>query len=134
MSENQLRKRDGGLTFWLSLILVGNAIFVISQIYSDVGFFFFPVGTIFFAVFESFSSGFPLWSIPLFVAYSIGSICSIVALFTWRKIGFYAICLFAVAAFITGIATGVLTLSIIINCVSMGILAILLRTEWKLFR
>ena len=134
MSEKQPRKRDRALTFWLILILTGNAIYIVSQIYPDIDFLFFPLGAIFFTVINSFSTGFPLWSIPLFIAYSVGSVCSIIILFMWRKIGFYAICLFAVVGFITSLASGVLTLSIIINFVSIGILGILLRSEWKLFR
>ena len=135
MSENQPRKRDGGLTFWLSLILAGNILFIISQIYAEISeLLFFPIGTILLETFNLVFNGFPLWSMPLFIAYSVGSICSIVAIFMWRTVGFYAISLIAIVGLLTSMASGVLTLSIIANCISIGILAILLRTEWKLFR
>ncbi|MGD6807722.1 MAG: hypothetical protein ACQCN4_12285, partial [Candidatus Bathyarchaeia archaeon] len=87
-----------------------------------------------FFLFNCFSSGSPVWLTPLFVFYAIVSICAIGALFMWRKIGFYAVCIAAVAAFLTGVAGGTLTMAILANCISTIILAILLRSEWKLFR
>ncbi len=136
MSENQPnqpKKRDGGLTFWLVIILLGNMIFLLSQVPS-IRLLFFPLGAILFSFFDGFFGGSPLWSIPLFIIYTIISICSIIALLMWRKVGFYAICLTAIAAFITSMVVGILTFGIIVNCASIVILSILLRTEWKLFR
>ncbi len=137
MSENQPeqpKKRDGGLAFWLVIILLGNTMFLLSQVPS-MRFLFFPLGTILLSIFDVLSTGgLPLWSIPLFIIYSIISTCSIIAVFMWRKLGFYAICLTAIAGFITSIVAGILTLAIIVNSASIVILSILLRTEWKLFR
>jgi hypothetical protein len=87
-----------------------------------------------FFFFNSFSFGLPAWLIPLLVGYALVSVCAICALFMWRKIGFYAVCIAAVAAFLTGVAGGTLTMAILANCISTIILAILLRSEWKLFR
>jgi hypothetical protein len=47
MTEKQPKKRSGGLTFWLAVILIGNAIFIISQIWPDAGMLFFPIGPMF---------------------------------------------------------------------------------------
>jgi hypothetical protein len=134
MTEKLTKKRSGGLTFWLAVILFGNAIFVIAQIWPDAGMLFFPIGPIFFFLFNGFSMGSPVWSMPLFVVYAIVSLCAIGALFMWRKIGFYAVCLASVAAFLTGVSGGTLTMAILADCVSTIVLAILLRSEWKLFR
>ena len=141
MSENQRnqpKKRDGGLTTWLYLILLGNAIFFVSLLtyfLKDFFFLIFPFGVIF-SLFEFFSGVFlfPLWSIPLFVIYSAISICSVTLLFVWRKWGFYAICITTIAGLITGIVSGFLTLAILADCIGTVILSVLLRSEWNLFR
>jgi hypothetical protein len=141
MSENQPnepKKRDGGLRTWLVLILLGNAIFLISllaSVWKDFFFVIFPFGVIL-GFFEFFSESFliPLWSIPFFVIYSAISICSVILLFAWRKWGFYAICIITIAGLVTGIVSGFLTLGILAGCASIVILGILLRSEWKLFR
>ena len=97
-------------------------------------FAFFPLGAILSIFVTGFFGGSPLWSIPLFIAYSVVSICSVIALFTWRKWGFYAVCLTTVAGFLTCFVTGVLPFGVTVNCAGTFILAILLRTEWNLFR
>jgi hypothetical protein len=49
MIENQPKKRDGGLNFWLIILLLGNALFVlgnvlfvVSQIWADADLLFSP--------------------------------------------------------------------------------------------
>jgi hypothetical protein len=134
MIEDRLKKRDGGLAFWLKIILLGNTIFIASQVWAGVQLLFFPFGAIFFTFFNAFFFGSPPWLMPLFVTYSIISIGSVVTLFKWRKWGFYAICLTTIVGFVTGITSGVLTFGILVNCFGTIILAILLRTEWSQFR
>jgi hypothetical protein len=133
------KKLDGGLNFWLMLTLLGNAVFVlgnaiflVSQIETDM---FFPLGGLLSLFVNAFLlGGSPLWSIPLFITYSLVSICSIIALYMWRKWGFYAICLTTIAGFVTCFGTGILPFGVLVGCASTVILAILLRTEWSRFR
>jgi|WetSurMetagenome_2_1015567.scaffolds.fasta_scaffold31440_3 hypothetical protein len=138
MTENQpinLKKRDGALNFWLFLLLFANIIFVVSQV-PGVNELFFPFGAILFFMFSAFS-GVSSWSsfVPIFIAFAIVSICSVVALFVWRKWGYYTICLVAIASFLTSISVvGILTFGVIVNCVAVVILGILLRAQWNLFR
>ena len=129
MTKNPPEKRDNVLTVLLVLILLGNAIFVIGHLLEDAFFFFLPISPIYF-----FFVGIPVWAIPLFIIYSIVSICSVIALFAYRKVGFYVFCLSTVAGFITSMASGVLTFGVIVNCATTVILAILLRAEWNLYR
>ena len=133
MSENQPKNRSGGLSTWLILILLGNIIFLLSQATTVINSLF-PALGLFLFFFYGFFAGSPLWSIPLFVTYSVVSMCSVIVLFTWRKRGFYAICLATVAAFLTSIVGGILTFNVLVNCASTLILGILLRAEWNKFQ
>ena len=136
MTQNLPKKRDRALTFWLILILVGNALFLVSQlahVWKDIYFLFLPFSAFLFLLSDS-SFGIPLWGTALFIVYSAVSIGSVAALFRWRKWGFYAICLAAAAAFVTSLFVGVLSLGIIVNCASTLILGFLLITDWHLFR
>jgi hypothetical protein len=139
MTETQpivLKKRDGALNFWLILLLIANILFLLSQIPFILNYFFFPWGTMVLAMFSEIS-GVHSWGsfAPLFVVFSLVSICSIVALFMWKRWGFYALCLVVVASFLISMfVVRVLSFGIIVNGIAIGILGILLRLQWNLFR
>ncbi|MBI4180699.1 MAG: hypothetical protein HY528_02090 [Chloroflexi bacterium] len=88
--ENIPKKRNGWLTVWLTLTLIANVI----------------------AIFISLLAGgmlygaFPGWVLPFYLALAIFNMVCVIALFRWKKWGFWGECVLGVIAFIANISVG----------------------------
>jgi hypothetical protein len=129
MTENLPKQRSGTLTLWLTLGLLVNIAFAFSYLNYFVGFSAIAFFTL------SFFTGYPaLYSIPLLTVYSLVSVCSVLALFKFRKWGFYTLILSTAAELATHAVTGILAAGSIIDIAFVVILFMLLRPQWNLFR
>lgn len=113
--QTDTRKRSGLLIFWLIFmallyaLLVG--VFVLSRDSS-------PAGT---------------WAIPLLVVLAVIIIGALVALWFWRKAGFYVFAVASVFVAILNLALGVQLLVALFPIYSIGTTWTVLRPHWQYF-
>jgi len=132
MSKDQPKQRGTLLTLWLILLVLANAFVAVgyiviayllaiqSSIFND------PTNPI-------YGFDIPLWAVMLSSILSIANLVSVVALFKWRKWGFFAFCASTLVAVIENIVlgSGVFALE---GFVSIAILYLLLRSKWNLLQ
>jgi hypothetical protein len=134
MSENQPRIHSGWVTLWILLIVGANVLGILGYV---VVAYLLGTNNTAFNNLTSFLSvlNAPLWVTFIFITIELVSICSAMALFKWRKWGFFALCVTYSVGFLTNNAIGnSLTFPHILVLFVPVVLYLLLRHEWNLLR
>ena len=87
------KKRHGCLTSCLIMMIVGSAIFIFLYIAR--------------AIYPQYSPDLPVWAVPVLVTVQAFEIICLIALFNWKKWGFWFFCAFGGIAVIINILLGV---------------------------
>lgn len=120
--QNQPKSRGGLLTAWLILVLLANGLMAFTYLGASYNY---AIG-----VSTPLSNSMPLFLLLIFAIFSVLNVCATIALFKWKKWGFYACCLSSAVAFFANISLGV-TLAFA-GLFGVLILYLLLRSKWGL--
>ncbi len=85
------KKRNGWLTAWLILIIIANAITLLIYLSGVASQVLGPM---------------PGWFIAVAIVLSLFNVICVIALFRWKKWGFWGICVSAIIEFIVNISIG----------------------------
>jgi hypothetical protein len=133
MSEKQPRQRGTALTLWLSFLLLVNGLILLA--YIVVAFLSLSNNSALNdQALTSIFSTTPLWYFTLSFIFEIVMICSVVALFKWVKLGFYAILAVTVVILTIDVALGSFSYQNLLPFLGIIILYFLLRPKWKILR
>jgi len=88
------KRRNGWLTAYLCFMAIANAGTVL--VYLSAG-----------DAIRSSSPGFPGWATPVLAAGALINLVCVIALFKWKKWGFWVLCATGVAAFVVNLIIGV---------------------------
>jgi hypothetical protein len=131
--KNQLNQRGVLLTLWLTLMLAANIMtgfmyFLLT--YAELTFS--PTNVSLAAEITAvLFNTIPLWAAVLVSIFDIVNVVGVIALFKWRKLGFYALFMTTVAALVVNVWLGVGIYSIL-GLSGIIILYFLLRQKWAL--
>jgi hypothetical protein len=103
------KRRHGCLTAWLVLMLVANA---------AVGLFYLLAHS---AVAASLSSS-RAWAIPVDGLLAVANVVFVIALFRWKRWGFYGVAGTSVVAAVVNIAIGLNALQVLVGLVAPAVL------------
>jgi hypothetical protein len=104
-APGKTKKRHGCLTTWLIIIIIANIIVT-----------FLNAGLL------SVTEKVPGWAIPVYAIIGVFNVVCAIALFMWKKWGFYGFCASAIVAIIANIAMGVNPFSAISSVIGIAIL------------
>lgn len=102
---------------WLVIMVIGNALSFLSYLFG---------GTALRNV-----MGYPLWSIILLGALSACNVVIAIALLKWKKWGFYAFILSAVASFCVNLALPIHFIIVVLGLLGPALLWYFIQHEWK---
>jgi hypothetical protein len=125
MLQSQPKQFGALLTVWLILVILANVATALIYILLGYGL---AIGN---ALVVEFFGSIPLWATVVFSVFSVVNVCAAVALFKWRKWGFYAFCISAAVALTVNLVLGLGVLAFG-GLASLVILYLLLRSKWSL--
>lgn len=111
-----MKQRGVGLTIWLTLILLANAI--IAVFYIGFSGFFADLGV-------------PMWSVYVFGLFGLANVVFTIFLFRWQKWAFFAYCGVAIVALVINLITGLSITNSLLGLLGPIILYLFLRPKWK---
>jgi hypothetical protein len=132
MSQNQPKRHGALLTLWLILLVISNAFVAIGYIIiayllsTQSSAFNDPTNPI-------YGFDIPLWAVILSSILSIVNLGSVIALFKWRKWGFFVFCASTLVAVIESIALGSGAFALE-GFLAIAILYLLLHSKWNLLQ
>jgi hypothetical protein len=108
-ADNRPKQRHGCLTAWLIFVIVVNMIVALA--YPGMG-----------SIIHRTMPGFPEWFVWPFAACSVLNIIFAIALFAWKRWGFYGMVLDAVIAFGLNLYVGASPIALIVGLAGVGLL------------
>ena len=103
------KQRHGCLTAWLIFMIVTNALASLTYLFGG-------------SLITQTTPSIPGWAIWGFAFFSILNVAFAIALFTWKKWGFWGFCVSGVFAFFLNIFSGINILSAVFGFVGIAIL------------
>jgi|SRR5579862_4311657 len=111
----EAKQRDGCLTAWLVLMIIGNSVTALLFV-------------LFRERIKSHSPNAPAWIAPALTVASAANVVFAVALFRWKKWGFWGLLGTSILAFVTNLIIGTSVLQTILGLLGIGILYFLLQS------
>ena len=128
--ESQLNKRGELLTFFLAAGIVGSVLAAAS--YATMDLMLLTNSTGLGDVLSGLSV--PLWTLTVYPILAIMNVCALVALYRWRKWGFYVLLTSALALFTMNIVIVGFRPESIVGLIGIAVSYVLLRTKWSLLK
>jgi hypothetical protein len=96
--SEETKKRHGCLTAWLSLMILTSVIFIVLYLAR--------------AGYPQYAPDLPVWALPVLVTIELIQIICAIALFKWKKCGFWGYCIICAFAFVADIWLGVVATAV----------------------
>jgi small-conductance mechanosensitive channel len=109
MSMSGGKQRHGCLTAWLILMIIVNALTAVVNL-AAAGFI------------RERSPGMPAWAMPVLAVGAALNVVFAIALFLWKKWGFYGVVVMTVIAFVVNVASGINIALAVFGLVGVGVL------------
>ena len=103
------KQRHGCLTAWLILMIIANSITAVVYLFGSG------------AIRQQFSSA-PGWAFPVLAFLGIANVVCSIALFQWKKWGFFVFIVTTAAAFVVNLMVGVKLVLVLLGLVGLGVL------------
>ena len=98
MASEETRKRHGCLTAWLILMILASVMFIALYLAR--------------ASYPQYAPDLPAWALPVLVTIEMFQIICAIALFKWKKRGFWGYCIICAIAFFANIWLGVVVTAV----------------------
>ena len=103
------KQRHGCLTAWLVIMIVANAATALLYLVGSA------------AIRQRFAAA-PAWAFPVLIAAGVGNIICAIALFRWKKWGFFGALALAVVIFVINLIVGLSVIETVLGFIGVAIL------------
>jgi hypothetical protein len=131
MPEDQPKQRGTLLTLWLVIMMISSAFY--AYVYIAITYALVTNNQAILKSYPLNSWTIPIWAAILFSILNVVNICSVIALFKWRKWGFYTFCVSAAVGVMVNFALGVGPTSVF-GLLGISILGSILVRKWNMLK
>lgn len=103
------KKRHGCLTAWLGLMIVVNALTALAYLLGS-------------SMMRQAMPNAPAWAFPVLIVFAVINVVCAVALFQWKKWGFWGVCVSSAAGLVVNLSIGLSIGSVVLGLVGVAIL------------